>query len=136
VRLTTIRLPKTRRFCTSKTALTRAFADVEPLSIHMGSLGTSFRFDSRCSNRPTLTGTVVASLGVSRALTAILTIYPIPASGFGSAAATAFELEVVPRMRKWLLQQLAKRKTAILGYERLVIEWVGGSFREHRLRYL
>ncbi len=136
MRLTAIGLPKTRRFCISKAALRRAFADVEPLSIHMGSLGSAFRFDSRCSQRPALTGTVVASLSVSRSRPAILAAYPVSASSLGSDARTAFEVEVLPRMRKWLQAQLGKPTTAILGYETLIVEWAPGGFREHCLRYL
>jgi hypothetical protein len=136
MRLTAIGLPKTRRFSTSKAALKRAFADVDDLSVHMGSLGRVFKFDSRCSHRPVLTGSVVASLSVSRAPTAILQIYPAPASSLGSAARAAFEQQTLPRMRRWLLEQLAKPTTAILGYEELVIEWTGSEFREHTLRFL
>jgi len=136
VRLTVAGLPKARRFCTSKAALKRAFGDVDPLSVHMGSLGSRFSFDSRCPNQPALTGTVLASLSVSRALTAILQVYPIPLTSLGPAVRRSFDLETLLRMRKWLLGQLGKPKTAILGYETLVIELTPSGLREHQLRYL
>lgn len=136
MRLSSVALPKGRWFCSRKNALKGVFSDLEPLSIHMGSLGAKFAFDSRCPQRPVLTGPVVASLSVSRELTGILSLYGISASEYGTDARAHFEDRVLPRMRQWLIDQIGKPETAVLGVEQLIIEWTGQEHREHSLRYL
>ncbi len=136
MKLSTVGIPTTRRFCASKDDLKQVFGDVEPLNVYMGSLQSSFKFDSRCYHRPKLHGTVVASVSVSRELTAILQVYPVSVDGYPDEAVAQFRKNALPRMQSWLLSQLAKPQTAILGYEELIVEWTGSEHREHALRLL
>ena len=136
MKLSTIGIPATRRFCTSKADLKRSFGDIEALSVHMGSLGNTFEFDSRCYHRPDLLGPVVASVSLSRESTAIFQAYSVALNSYPAEAAEQFRDDVLPRMRAWLLNQLAKPQTAVLGYEQLIIEWTRGGHREHTMRFL
>src|SRR5437867_2048601 len=101
MKLTTIGIPATRRFCASKTDLKKAFGDVEPVNAHMGSLQNSFRFDPRCYHRPKMSGTVVASVSVSRELTAIFQLYSVARNEYPDEAVAQFKYGVLPRMRSW-----------------------------------
>ncbi len=136
MRLSTIGIPATRHFCTSKADLKQVLGDIEPLSVHMGTLGNKFEFDPRCFHRPHFLGPVVASLSVSRELTAIFQVYPVGLDSYPTEAVVQFREDVLPRMRSWLLTQLAKPQTAVLGYEQLIIEWTGGAHRQHTIRFL
>jgi len=134
--LHSVALPKTQRFCVSRADLKGAFADIESVRVHMGSLYAKFRFDSRCHQRPRLDGPVVASISVSRDLTAIMQVYGVPIDCYSENAAADFEERILPKMRSWLISQLKKQETAILGCEELIVEWTGSEHREHFLRYL
>ncbi len=136
MRLRSIGLPKTRRFCASRAELKRTFGDIEPLSVHMGDLGPTFKFDGRCYERPRLDGPVVASLSVSREMTAMLQLYAVPVDEYGSSAVGEFKERVLPRLRSWLVSQLRRPQTAVLGHEERIVEWTGTEHREHDLRYL
>jgi len=136
MRLTTVGIPATRHFCATKADLKQAFGDIQPLSVHMGSLGNKYQFDSRCHHRPHLVGPVVASLSVSRELTAIFQAYPVEVESYSAEVVVQFREEVLPRMRLWLLTQLGKPQTAILGHEQLIIEWSGSAHREHAIRFM
>jgi hypothetical protein len=136
VTLNSTGIPKTHRFTTSKASLKRAFGDIEPVSVHMGSLQRHFEFDSRCYKRPRLRGPVVASASVSRELTAIVQLYPVWKDVYPPEAAVVFADKILPRMRSWLLTQLAKPATAVLGYEELLVEWWRNEHHEHSLRFL
>jgi hypothetical protein len=136
MQLTTIGIPATRRFCASKADLKRTFTDIEPLSAHMGSLQNKFQFDPRCPHRPKLRGQVIASVSVSRELTAILQLYPIAAEKYPAVAAEQFRDKILPRMRAWLISQLSRPQTAVLGYEEFIVEWTGSGHREHSFRFL
>ena len=102
----------------------------------MGSLQSSFRFDPRCYHQPKLSGTVVASVSVSRDLTAIFQVYSLPVDSYPDDAVAQFKEDILPRMPSWLLAQLAKPQTGILGHEELIVEWTGSEHREHALRLL
>ena len=136
MRLSTTGIPSSRRFCVSKRELREAFRDVERLNAYMGSLQSSFSFDPRCHHRPQLGGPVVASVSVSRDLTAILQVYSVPIDDYPNEAVEQFREAVLPHMKAWLLSQLAKPQTSVLGYEELVVEWTGNEHREHALRFL
>jgi hypothetical protein len=129
-------LPKSQRFCTSKSALKRAFGDIQELDATMGTPFTAFNFDSRCSHRPKLTGPVVSSVAVHRDKTVHAIAYPISASTYTAEAASEFEERILPRMRAWVLEQLAKPQTGVLGVEEMIVEWTGKTHCEHYLRFL
>jgi len=96
----------------------------------MGDLNAGFKFDGRCS------GAVIASVSVSRELTAILQLYPVAVAEYGPAAAAEFKERVLPKLKGWLVSRLSRPQTAVLGCEQRIIEWTGGKHREHDVRYL
>lgn len=102
----------------------------------MGDLGSTFKFDERCHQRPRLDGPVVASLSVSRELTGILQLYAVPVGEYGSLAVADFKERVLPRLRNWLVSQLRRPQTAVLGCEQRIVEWTGTGHREYDVRYL
>jgi len=136
VTLRSINLPKTRRFCASRADLKRTFGEIEALSAHMGDLNAGFKFDGRCYQRPRIAGAVIASVSVSRELTAILQLYPVAVAEYGPAAAAEFKERVLPKLKGWLVSRLSRPQTAVLGCEQRIIEWTGGKHREHDVRYL
>ena len=136
MKLSTTGIPVTQRFCVTKADVKASLRDIEALNVYMGSLQNRFSFDPRCHHRPSLAGPVVASVSVSRELTAILQFYSVAADRYPDQAVAKFREVLLPRMRSWLLIQLAKPQTAILGYEELIVEWTGHEHREHELRFL
>jgi len=115
----------------------KVFGDLEQCSAYLGDLGKRFSFDSRCSQRPKLTGPVVASLSVSREREAILQLYALPVGLYPNEAAETFAVAVLPGLRKWLEWRLAQPETAVLGhYYQMIAEWVAGEHRYHELKYL
>jgi hypothetical protein len=113
-----------------------AFRDFDNLTCHFASLNRSFRFDSRCYERPELNGPVVASLGVSRARTGILQCYPVPQINYSVGAVEDFEQVVVQHLVSWLQLQLNKPETAILGYEQIIVTWNGTKHEYAQVKYL
>jgi hypothetical protein len=132
----TINLPKSERFACSAKELKSAFSDVENLGVYCGVLGKVFIFDSRSRRRPILEGTVVASVGVSRELDAILSLYAIRREEYPERAACEFRDAIIPKVRGWLKSRLAKGQTEVLGVESLVIEWTGREHKTHEMRFL
>jgi hypothetical protein len=128
--------PKSQRIAATKRELKAAFSDIEHLNIYVGGLTPRFAFDSRCTRRPRFTGEVVASLSVARDLTAIMELYPISRGSYDALAARHFALQIVPSMKQWLLAQCTKPRTAILGCEQMIVEWIDKGHRAHYTRYL
>jgi hypothetical protein len=133
MRLKSIKLPKSERFAATVAAVRAAFGDIEPLAVYFGALGKSFHFDARTYRREVLAGPVVASLEVAGDQTAVLQFYPVSASRYSDEAATDLRSTVLPRLNTWLLAELGKPATAILGSRQLVVEWKGDRHELHDL---
>jgi hypothetical protein len=129
-------LSKALCFPVRKSVIKDAFNEFVDLSCHFGSLSDHFRFDSRCFERPTLNGLVVASLSFSRARTAIMQVFPIGIERYSDEARSEFTLKVVPYLQRWLSCQLEKPDTAVLGYEQLIVTWNGSKHGYATVRYL
>jgi hypothetical protein len=110
----------------------KGFAD---LRIEFGT-HRNFQFDSRCNNRPKIQGNVVVSVSIDRQLKPALFLYPIPNSQYPEQVKKEFLAGILPDLKKWLTEQLAKHENEIIGQETVVIELNGGHFKMHRLRYL
>ena len=136
MQIRSIPLPKVEMFPCSSKDLKLIFADIEPLRIWRGALQKRFSFDSRCSNRPKLKGKVVASVSVNRNLTAIMQVYPVRRTNYSPEALIEFRETMLPFMHEWLIAQLSKQPTAILGVEKLIIEWTGTVHKTHTVRFL
>jgi len=134
--LKAIKLPASQRFAASRRAVKRTFGDIEDLSAWFGVFTRTFTFDRYLSHRPRITGTVIASLSVSRDRSAHLRFYPIARVSYSDDAAAQFESEMLSRLRSWLTRQLAKPETAILGAEEIIVEWTRGEHRVHEMRFL
>jgi hypothetical protein len=114
------------RYPVRKKAIETAFESFEWLSCRFGR--GAFLLDSRCTERPAISGAVVASLSFSRMRKAILQVYPIEETVFSAGATKEFEQKVVPHLVGWLKGQLGKPETAILGHEQIVVSWDGMKF--------
>lgn len=132
----TINLPNSERFACSARKLKATFSDVENLGIYCGSLGKSFAFDSRSKNRPRLQGTVVAQAQVDRELAAMLILYALRKADYPERAANEFRDSIIQEVHEWLMVQVSKPKTAILGVDSLLIEWTGSEHKRHMMRFL
>jgi len=132
----TIKLPTSERFACSLKAAKQLFAEFENLSVHFGSLGKTFAFDSRAKECPTLSGPVVASLSISRDSKAILRFYAVRRNAYSHTAADEFVTTWLPVMQEWLLSKLSRPATAILGIEQLLIEWNSQKHRKQEIRFL
>jgi hypothetical protein len=135
MRIQSIKLPRSERFAASVAGIRRLFRNIDSLSIYLGVLSKTFRFDSRCYDRPKLTGVVIASLGVSREREGLFLFYPVSKKIYSEEAAVDFENSILPQIKDWFEKQLSKPETAIHGYEQLVIEWANGKHKCHGLRY-
>jgi len=124
------------RFPVGKKVVKSAFGGFNELSCYFGSLGWTFRLDTRCFEHPVINGSVIASLSVSRARTGILQIYPIPIAVFGNVASESFEKVVVPHLVNWLQAQMIKPETAVLGHEQIIVSWYGNKFDYAQVRFL
>jgi hypothetical protein len=136
MRITSIRLPKSQRFCLPVRAVKTHFGNFVDLSVYFGSLRKTFTFDSRCQNRPRVKGTIVASLQVPRSGPQILSLYAADRATYPNLAAADFEAVYVRQMSQWLAAKLQRRETEILGVEELIVEWTGIVHRVHKVRFL
>ena len=132
----TIKLPRSEKFACSARTLKATFADIENLGIFCGALGKTFEFDSRSRNRPRLTGPVVAQVQVNRQLEAMLTLYPLKNEDYPESAANEFCDSIIHEVHEWIMVQMSKSQTAILGVESLTIEWTGTEHKKHVMRFL
>ena len=121
--------------CTSHAAKA-AFPDDLVSDIGFGWPQRTFRFDSRCFRRPRLIGPVVAAAHVTRDQTASLRLFPVLRAAYPASAVSDFEQSVVPALRRWLQEHTTRPVTHVLGYETLIVEWLGSSHALHALRYL
>jgi hypothetical protein len=55
----------------------------------------------------------------------------VPAAEWTSVGASEFKQRVLPRVRAWLLRELAKSETELFEALQLVVVWGDGSFTEH-----
>jgi len=60
-----------------------------------------------------------------------LILYPVAVESYPDKAAEDFAATVLPRLRSWLNEQFAKPETAVLGQEKLIVEWTAGEHRYH-----
>jgi hypothetical protein len=131
-----INLLRSARFASSVRSIRRLFRNIDSLSIYLGVLSKTYRFDSRCRNRPKLTGVVIASLSVSREREGLFLFYPVSKKIYHEDAAVDFENIIMPQIKEWYEMQLAKPETAIHGNEQIIIEWADSKHTCHGLRYL
>ena len=95
-----------------------------------------FAFDSRCTDRPKISGTIIAQITISRDLETYACIYPVLKDDYNEEAAQDFVKHILPKMKKWIIEQLSKPETQVLGYETLIVEWFEKKHAFHEIRYL
>jgi hypothetical protein len=136
MKIKAIKLPDSERFVCSPKQVKNLFLDVEDLSVHFGSLGKTFHFDGRCTKCPKLTGHITASLAVTRQRTSLLSFYALQRDELSETSRLKFTDHLLPQMKNWLGQQLAKPETEIVGVEQLLVELIGSQYKTHELRFL
>ncbi len=63
-------------------------------------------------------------------------LYPIRSDVYLERARSQFEGMVIPYLKNWLLGQLGKPDTAILGYEQIIVTWNGVMHSFLKVKYL
>lgn len=129
-----IRLPDTETFPCSRRRVKELFGGGELEWVSFGHPIRSFRFDGQVTHRPSLVGPVVASLTINRERVAYLCLYPVRCGSYPQPAKSEFGSEVLPRLHDWLNGKQSRPITAIVGHEKIVVEWTGQSHRYHELR--
>ena len=76
------------------------------------------------------------SLTVNRERRAYLCVFPIAKSEYPESARAELVNVVLPQFAEWLRAKQRRPDTAVLGHEKVIAEWNGGSHRLHELRYL
>jgi hypothetical protein len=95
-----------------------------------------FQFNSRCNNRPKILGNVIISVSIDCQRKPSLFFYPISKPQYPEQVKNEFLDQVLADLKQWLLEQLSKQVTEIVGHETVLIELNSGHFKMHRLRYL
>jgi hypothetical protein len=62
-------------------------------------------------------------------------LYPIHGDSYLEQARSQFEESVVPYLKTWLLGQLSKPDTAVLGYEQIIVTWNGATHSFATVKY-
>jgi hypothetical protein len=134
-----IKLPKAERFACNKSDIKNVFG-----TDMLGWVGTRTENQQNSngkggySPRPKFAGPIVASLSVSHLSDSrpILILFAIGIDQYSDEASDEFGSEILPKMKTWLDQQLAKPETSKFGYaEYFVAEWTGKVHRIHYLRW-
>jgi hypothetical protein len=136
MRFQSSKLPKVQRFpCTIKDVRS-TFGNDELNLVGFAWPYKQFAFDSRSNDRPTIRGIAIAQISVSRELVANLYIYPLLCNDYNDAAESEFVNSILPRLRNWIIKQLSKQETQILGHETMIVEWFEKQHFIHEMRYL
>lgn len=129
------KLPKPQSYPCTKRDIKEIFHDVEIECVSfVGPI--SFKFDSRCYNRPQINGSVIATISISRQLKILIHLYPIDNGRYSDKSTKEFKEKVLPKMLKWIKIQKVKQETAILGYEQLIVEFDKNEHKIYKVRFL
>lgn len=126
-------LNKNELYAATKRQLKLFFSDIEELSVLYG-LNRKFLFDPRCSNRPKLSGIVVASISYHRDRSINFYLYPLSLKNYPENALADFNHTVLSDIKHWLQILMSNSDTSLLGIYTLVIEWDGDKHIFHRLK--
>lgn len=128
-------LNKGEIYVTSKKELKSCLENVTEIDVSFG-LTRKFEFDSRCSKKPIVKGTVVASASCQRDKAINLSFFPISQNNYSKEEYEQFQSEVLPILEEWIREQINKTDTAILGIEELVIERNEKKHLFHKTKFL
>jgi hypothetical protein len=129
------KVPKSQRYTCTKRDIKEILHDIEIKCVSF--VGPrNFEFDSRCYNCPQINGSVIATTGISRELEVLVNLYPIKNEQYSDESAKEFKKKVLPKMLTWIKTQKMKQKTAILGYEEFIVEFVENEHKVHKVRFL
>jgi hypothetical protein len=62
-------------------------------------------------------------------------LFPIHSDSYPERARSEFEGSVIPYLKNWLLGQLGKPDTAVLGYEQIIVTWNGATHSFATVKY-
>ncbi|TDB49552.1 hypothetical protein [Bacillus sp. CBEL-1] len=78
----------------------------------------------------------MASISYSRDRTVYFSLYPLLIADFPNRASDDFNNQILLTIKQWIEDQINKPDTALLGYEKLVIEWTGKEHLLHKVKFL
>ncbi|MGK7377591.1 hypothetical protein ACSFXN_07090 [Planococcus sp. 1R117A] len=119
----------------TKKQLKHVLSSVQEVTAIYG-LSRKFEFDSRQPGKPDINGVIVASASCHRDKTIHFYLFPISKADYPEKANNDFVQFVLPHVKAWMEQQVAKPETAILGIEELIIEWNGEKHTFHYSKFL
>ena len=129
------RLPDSQVYACSKRDAKAGLAGFDNADVHFG-FSTHYEFDSRCSKRPELTGTVVASVTIDRERATNVQLYPVSASEFVEREVRLFVETQLPAIAAWARGALDLPATQVVGHQQLIIESVVDGFRRHEVSFV
>lgn len=129
------KLPPTEEYACSVLEIQEWSKEFADLRIEFGT-HKRFQFNSRCNLRPKIQGMVVASVSIDRQLKPALFFYPISSFKYSEPAKKEFRELILNELKKWLVEELLKPETEMVGQNTMLIELNGVQFKTHRLRYL
>jgi hypothetical protein len=128
------RLPKTQKLACSQRDIRKLFSGGVLGWVALGTMTPEFRGPSY---NPVIrnSGPILASVAVG-AGEPHLCLYAVRADGYPHEAAEDFRSAVLPKLREWLDQELAKPETLkFAGARVLVVEWAGDRHRFHQMKW-
>ena len=130
-----IKLPKTQRFACSKKTVREFFDEMNLDFVSFGKFGRTFKFDHRCHHRPRLSGSVVANLTISSGGSRYMILYPVSIAVYDEKARENFVSQILPQLKTWLVEKLARPGTSPDVYEEIIVEWDGRAHKTHGVRF-
>ena len=136
---------KGSRYPCSKRDVKALLGERDDVQVSFG-LSKRYELDGAEVRQPQLQGTVVAVASVDRrpeilefdrthGLTpATVFLYEISRNTYTDEAGSKFSSRVLPALKQWILDELAKPETSVLGIEELIVEWDGSSHRTHQVK--
>jgi len=129
------RLPSSQVYACSKRDAKAGLAGLDSAEVHFGP-SAHFEFDSRCTARPKLTGSVVASTTIDRDRNLHINLYPVAAAAFSERETRLFVDTQLPAIADWSTTALELPDTQVVGHQQLIIESVVDGFRQHKVSFL
>jgi len=128
------KLPSTEVYACSKKEAKSLFEEMDELTIHFGE-ETHFEFDKGVHHPPELTGTVIATVTISRESEASLSFFPIRKSDYAEHEHLEFVEKELNEVRVWLKEELALPDTQVVSNRQFILESVVDGFKHHQVHF-
>ena len=133
-------LNKNECYACDRADIRTMFSDCDDLTVNFGSLGRSYRFDSKFIKRPALSGIVIMDMEINHRdgmseMTPFLNLYVLRDDRYNSIQKKVFVKRVLPAVYEWYCRKKQVPETYVPGVETILVEWTGDQFHLHAVRY-